>query len=665
MSIPTFWTDVEAVPGRVRWGEVYWTPSDVEPAYRSSPYRSAAAFVIDVSDGRRQSRRILVGGADRANEMTMMLTSTMRHSSNYLTALAVVAWSLGATVSAGAQDGANGPNGNGAGAPTIANQSLLHGGDGGDGTDGGSGGSGGIGALVTGGGQSSNVSAISGGLGGAGGNCVSVFFCSGVAGGAGGAGGAGAFFAGSGATFTNSGAVTGGTGGGGGSNTNFFGGGAAGGVGGAGVSFAAGGAEFVNAGKVTGGTGGAGGSSVFGGEPGRVGGAGVSFEASGAMFTNTGTVTGGAGGFGGFARAGEIGGAGGTAVSFAASGASFMNTGAVIGGGGSSASIEGKGGAGGAAVSFAPGGATFTNSGAVTGGVGGSALFGGAGGAGASFAAGGATFTNTGVVTGGAGGGGIDGGIGGVGGGGVVGAGLTIVNSGVISGGLSGDGVSRADAIDFTGGANVLELRAGSTITGNVVGTGADLLRLGGSVNSAFDASALGTQYQDFGGVEKSGASAWTVTGSTNVSAPWAIDQGMLILNGSIANASLTTVNSGATLAGVGGVGNLLVAGGGTFAPGFVGGQGTMMVAGNLAFQPASTYSVQLAGAVGSRANVSGAALLNGTLVTTLAPGASLTKSYDVLHADGGLGDTHFAAFNDPPNLLESLSYGQTTCLSI
>jgi hypothetical protein len=55
--------------------------------------------------------------------------------------------------------------------------------------------------------------------------------------------------------------------------------------------------------------------------------------------------------------------------------------------------------------------------------------------------------------------------------------------------------VTRADAIDFTGGANILELRAGSTILGNVVGAGADLLRLGGSVNSAFDASALGTQY--------------------------------------------------------------------------------------------------------------------------------------------------------------------------
>ena len=285
---------------------------------------------------------------------------------------------------------------------------------------------------------------------------------------------------------------------------------------------------------------------------------------------------------------------------------------------------------------------------------------------GVSFLANGATFMNSGVVSGGRGGSGASSfglvGPGGVGGAGIVGAGLTIINSGTISGGLSGDGATRADAIDFIGGANSLELRAGSTILGNVVGAGADLLRLGGSVNSTFDASSLGTQYQGFGSVEKSGASAWTLTGSTGVSAPWTINQGMLILNhASIANASLTTVNTGATLAGVGGVGNLVVASGGSFAPGLFTGPGRVTVTGNLAFQPASTYSVALGGAPGSGADVSGVALLNGTLITTFVPGASLTKTNDLLHADGGFDNTRFAdvfSVNDPPNFLESLSYG-------
>ena len=87
--------------------------------------------------------------------------------------LSLVIWSLGATVGAHAEDGASGENGKGAGAPTIANESPLRGGEGGAGTDGDSGGAGGIGALVTGGGQSTNISTISGGAGGRGGDCDS------------------------------------------------------------------------------------------------------------------------------------------------------------------------------------------------------------------------------------------------------------------------------------------------------------------------------------------------------------------------------------------------------------------------------------------------------------------------------------------------------------
>src|SRR4051812_20687351 len=63
----------------------------------------------------------------------------------------------------------------------------------------------------------------------------------------------------------------------------------------------------------------------------------------------------------------------------------------------------------------------------------------------------------------------------------------TIINSGTITGGLSGDGLARANAISFSNSGNVLELRAGSNITGTVAGSGSDTLRLGGSANSGFD----------------------------------------------------------------------------------------------------------------------------------------------------------------------------------
>ena len=521
---------------------------------------------------------------------------------------------------------------------------------------GGKSGDGGAGAYFAGSGATfNNTGAVAGGDGGGGG--FSIFAAPG------GVGGAGAYFAGNGATFTNTGVVAGGGGGDGGGTPIFSG---LGGVGGAGAYFAGNGATFANSGRVTGGVGGV-------GPAGGDGGAGVYFAGNGATFNNTGSVTGGGGGVG-FDCCFPVnipgtGGEGGAGVSFVGGGATFNNTGVVTGGQAGAGRFFGStGGVGGAGVYFAGSGATFANSGRITGGsggVGGEEDFfdgpGGVGGAGVSFSATGATFTNSGTVTGGAGGGkasfvGFSGP--GSGGPGVVGAGLTIINGGVIWGGVSGDGVKRADAIEFTGGANVLELRAGSTIVGNVVGTGRDLLRLGGAVNSAFDASALGAQYRDFGSAEKSGASAWTITGSTNASSPWTIDQGVLIVNGSIANASLTTVSGGATLAGVGAVGNLLVASGAVFAPGTVGAPGTMTVAGNLAFQPASTYSVEIAAAGYSRANVLGAASLNGNLVATFLPGAAVTRSYDVLHADGGLAGTRFAAFNDPPNFLESLAYG-------
>ena len=74
---------------------------------------------------------------------------------------------------------------------------------------------------------------------------------------------------------------------------------------------------------------------------------------------------------------------------------------------------------------------------------------------------------------------------------------MTVINSATITGGLSGDGVTRAAPITFTGGPNVLELRAGSAITGNVVAfSAADTFRLGGTTSASFDASQIGAAAQ-------------------------------------------------------------------------------------------------------------------------------------------------------------------------
>ena len=191
---------------------------------------------------------------------------------------------------------------------------------------------------------------------------------------------------------------------------------------------------------------------------------------------------------------------------------------------------------------------------------------------GVQFTASGMIFTNTGTVTGGNGGAGGSGprpGNPGAGGAGIVGGGLTIINSGTISGGLSGDGVTRANAITFTGGTNILELQAGYNFIGNVVAfSSADTLRLGGTSNASFDVSQIGAQYLGFGIFQKIGSSTWTLTGTNAAALPWAINAGTLVVNGTMANSTMT-VNGGSTLAGTGTVAVFMLAHAtGIFAPG-------------------------------------------------------------------------------------------------
>jgi autotransporter-associated beta strand protein len=122
-----------------------------------------------------------------------------------------------------------------------------------------------------------------------------------------------------------------------------------------------------------------------------------------------------------------------------------------------------------------------------------------------------------------------------------------------------------------------------------------------------------------------------TYTGATNVNG------GTLVVNGSIATSSLTSVNTGGTLAGTGTVGNTLVAGG-TFAPGNGTPGSSMTVAGSLAFTSAGIYLVQVDPATSSYATVTGNAALNSAKVSAnFAPGTYVAKQYTILTATGGV----------------------------
>ena len=393
---------------------------------------------------------------------------------------------------------------------------------------------------------------------------------------------------------------------------------------------------------------GGGGSLSLGGSGGGGGGGGNN-GAGAATVTNTTPLTagnGGAGGNGGdIATAGGGGGGGGGGYgaivtgSGANSNASTISGGAGGAGGAGSgaAAVSGNGGDGGVGVQFTASGASFTNTGAVRGGNG------GAGGTGIAGAANG---------------------VAGAGGAGIVGAGLTIINGGTIAGGRSGDNTTRANAITFTGGSNVLELQAGSSITGNVVGTGSDTFRLGGSTSSSFDVSTLGAlaQYQGFSAFVKTGGSTWTLTGTNTAALPWSVNAGTLMVNGTLAN-STVAVNAGGTLAGTGTVGNVTVATGGAFAPGSGAPGSTMAVSGNLAFQSGAFYLVQLNPAASSFASVTGTATLGGATVNAIfASGGYVVKQYTILNAAsiGGTFNSTVANTNLPSGFRTTLSYDAT-----
>ena len=476
-------------------------------------------------------------------------------------------------VSGGGAIGGNGGNG-GAGAALGA--ITGNGGRGGDGGSGDAGGTGSVGGGGHGGDGGAGAAAVAnggtGGIGGAGGNGGTgfngVFVSGGGNAGAGGAGGAGATGE-IGVDIVRFGVID---------NNAILSGnsGGSGGTGGLGGSGGAGGDAFgTNASAAFGGVGGAGGAGATGGT------GGVAIAASNATINNSGTIRGGQGGAGGNGGAGGSGGAGGDAAGIARDG--------------------GTGGAGGS---------------------------GGTGGSGAAAISGSnLTVINSGAIEAGLGGGGGTGGIGGSGGAGGVGGNPTDPGLSGSSGIQGAVGAAAANAILFTGGVNLLEVRAGSSITGNVIAfSAADTFRLGGAADGAFDLSGLGAaaQYRGFGVVEKTGNGTWTIANTPGTTMAWRVAAGTLDLGGTAQTVSGFTITGGAvrngtltspgTFAGQGGTVGAVLAGTGNF----------VQTSGTTVLTATNTYT--------------GATTVNGG---TLAVNGSITSSSGTtVNAGGAIGGT-------------------------
>ncbi len=230
----------------------------------------------------------------------------------------------------------------------------------------------------------------------------------------------------------------------------------------------------------------------------------------------------------------------------------------------------------------------------------------------------------------------------------------TIFNAGTING-------TGGTAIQFAGGGNTLTLAPTSVITGNAVGTGADLFQLGGSGIGSFNAGLIGpaAQYRGFGAFAKVGNSTWTLSGTNALTLPWNVQQGALNVSGTLVNSPFTVV--GGVLEGNGTIGGAQINSGGIFAPGTPGTPGTSMaVSGNLAFQSGAIYLVQINPSAASFANVTGTAGLAGNVLVNFAPGNYVTRQYDILHAAGGRTGTFAAVSSNIAGFATSLSYTNT-----
>lgn len=160
------------------------------------------------------------------------------------------------------------------------------------------------------------------------------------------------------------------------------------------------------------------------------------------------------------------------------------------------------------------------------------------------------------------------------------------------------------------------------------------------------------------GSLEKVGSGTLILSGTNIYTGTTTVNGGVLEVDGSIASSSLTTVNAGGALTGVGAVGDTIIANGGIFLAGN-GTPGTSTtVSGNLAFQSGALYLVGINSTTSSLVNVTGTATLAGSVGVSVAAGSMIAKQYTILTAAGErMGTFSGADTLGATNLIANLSY--------
>lgn len=201
--------------------------------------------------------------------------------------------------------------------------------------------------------------------------------------------------------------------------------------------------------------------------------------------------------------------------------------------------------------------------------------------------------------------------------------------------------LAAADALG-TGGLNM----AGGTL--NVGGFDLRLPYLQGTAgrisNNVASAASLSVGAGSFKGYLEDGVGRLSLVketsgtlileGNSVYTGPTLVNEGKLIVNGSIASSSSVTVAAGARLGGSGALPTTVI-NGGILAPG--NSPGTLTVNGNLTLGAGSVYEAEIQGAVSDRVNVTGTATLAGTLkIIPLGGTYVFNRPYTLLSAAGG-----------------------------
>ncbi len=185
---------------------------------------------------------------------------------------------------------------------------------------------------------------------------------------------------------------------------------------------------------------------------------------------------------------------------------------------------------------------------------------------------------------------------------------MVVWQTGTLDIGLDGTAATLSGPLTFEGG--TLRFSGDATFANN-----ATLGAQGVTVDSNGFNSILNGSFSSSGGLRKIGTGSITLTNTHTYSGPTSVENGTLLVNGSIKSA--VTVKGG-TLGGTGTVGDATVEQGGTLSPGAS--PGILHVAGNLQLNLGAVYLVDINGAaVGveyDQTQVDGSVMMGGATLT-------------------------------------------------